>query len=274
MADLSARSGWGGGIDRVVVAIELMAQADGPVRLSDLAATLGVPKSAVHRVLAGLVERGWVERDEGDTYVLTLRLALLGQRLLASYDVDNLRQPILDRLAAQTKELVRLTAVQNGELVWIGSARGRRSGLVYEADMTERVIPFATANGKAWLSTLSIDDAVKICLDAGLGRATGSDKAVKTIPELIAELDLTRSRRYGLAMEEAEQGVAAIAVPVECNGAVVGTMSIAAPIIRLSEDRIQNLLPDLRRASQLMALAWSPSSKKAPSPAKRAEASL
>jgi IclR family transcriptional regulator, acetate operon repressor len=250
--------GYAGNVtERTVNVIEVLALTEEPIRLSDLAQRVGIPKSGVHRILTSLMERGWVEQNqESDCYALTLRMALLGQRQLALLDVDNLRQPILDGLAAQTKELVRLTAVQNDKLVWIGSARGRRSGLVYEADMTEEIIPYATANGKIWLASLPTERAVKIALDAGLGKPRDGLRTITTVPDLLAELEETRKRGYGLAQEEAEPGVAAVAVAVQDEHGMVGTMSVAAPISRLGPERIVAILPDLRRAAGAMALAW------------------
>jgi IclR family transcriptional regulator, acetate operon repressor len=250
--------GYAGNVtERTVAVIEVLALTEEPIRLSELAQRIGIPKSGVHRILTSLMERGWVEQNqESDCYTLTLRMALLGQKQLALLDVDNLRQPILDGLAARTKELVRLTAVQNDKLVWIGSARGRRSGLVYEADMTEEIIPYATANGKIWLASLPTEQAVKIALDADLGKQRDGLRTITTVPELLAEIEETRKRGYGLAQEEAEQGVAAVAVTVQDDHGVVGTMSVAAPISRLGPERIVAILPDLRRAAEAMALAW------------------
>jgi DNA-binding IclR family transcriptional regulator len=211
--------------------------------------------------LTSLVDRGWVEQTPGDSYVLSLRMPLLGQRLLAQLNVRSLRQPILERLAERTRELVRLTEVRGDRLVWVGSARGRRSGLVYEADMTEWIVPFATANGKAWLATLPVDRAIRIALNAGLGARPDLPRAVQTVAGLVAELEATRARGYGRALEEAEEGVAAIAVTIGVGSdgdgqGVVGTMSVAAPVGRLGPDRIGALLPDLRQAAASMLLAW------------------
>jgi DNA-binding IclR family transcriptional regulator len=243
-------------IERVVGAIEMLALADDPLRLSDIAQQLGIPKSAVHRILTSLSDRGWVEQGHADSYVLTLRMPLLGQRMLSRLNHTNLRQPILDRLAERSRELVRLTELHNDELVWVGSARGRRSGLVYEADMTERVVPFATANGKAWLATLPKARAVRIARAAGLGARTDLPRAVKTEAALLAELEATRRRGYGLALEEAEDGVAAIAVTIGDAMGVLGTMSVAAPISRLGPERRQALLPELKQAAASMLLIW------------------
>src|SRR5471030_2384208 len=118
-------------IERVIGVIEMLAVSEAPLRLSEIAQQFGITKSAVHRILSSLSDRGWVDQGNNDSYALTLRMPLLGQRMLAMLGGTNLRQPVLDRLAAETRELVRLTELRNDELVWIGSARGRRSGLVY-----------------------------------------------------------------------------------------------------------------------------------------------
>jgi DNA-binding IclR family transcriptional regulator len=244
-------------IERVIGVIEMLAVSDEPLRLSEIAQQFDIPKSAVHRILSSLSDRGWVEQGHNDSYTLTLRMPLLGQRMLAMLGGSNLRQPILDRLAEQTRELVRLTELRNDELVWIGSARGRRSGLVYEADMTERIVPFATANGKAWLATLPKERAIRIARDAGLGTLAGFPNAVKDVPGLLRELEATRRRGYGLAQEEAEEGVAAIAVGIGDARNLVGTMSVAAPVGRLGPARIRELVPVLKRAAQSMMLIWN-----------------
>lgn len=244
-------AGASGAIDRTLAMVEFLSQADEPLKLSEIAARLAIPKSAAHRVLSSLVESGWVRQSsESDCYALTIRMALLGQRQLERLKTRDLKQPILDELAERTKELVRLTAVQNGMLVWIGSARGRRSGLVYEADMSEKIVPFATANGKAWLASLPREQAIRIAIEAGLGRdGVGSPKAIRTIEALGVELDATAARGWGFAREEAEDGVGAIAVPIRVHGTVVGTMSVAAPLMRLPEARLREILPLLRRAA-------------------------
>ena len=251
----------GNAIERVVGTIEMLSTADGPMRLSDIATGLGIPKSAVHRILTSLAGRGWVEQSQSDTYGLTLRMPLLGQHVIARLGLTDLRQPILERLADRTRELVRMTELRGEALVWVGSARGRRSGLVYEANMTERIVPFATANGKAWLATLPDAEALRIALAAGLGKSPDLPRAAATAAELKRELDATRERGYGVTWQEAEDGVAAIAVTVEAEKAIVGTMSVAGPIGRMGPDRVAETLPELRKAARSMALVWHTTSR-------------
>lgn len=248
----------GSASERTLAAIELLALASEPVRLSDLAHQLGIPKSATHRTLSALIDAGWVEQNQGnECYSLTLQLAILGQRLLTNRSLTDLKQPILDDLANRTKELVRLTTVRNGSLVWIGSARGRRGGLVYEPDMGEKILTFATANGKVWLASLPREQAIKIALDNGFGNPElGGPGRVSSLRAFEEELDRTAARGFGLAREEAEAGVGAVAVPVQIGNILLGTMSVAAPLNRLTDERISELVPFLKRAAKNIALAW------------------
>ena len=150
-------------ISRCLDLLARLADARRSLRLTDLATALDEPKSSVQRLLWQLCADGWVEQ-EGDTryYRLTLRLATLGQRHLQAIGITDASSAILERLARQTRELVRLTIVDGTRLVWIGSAQGAPPGLMYQPEMGHRIVTFATANGKAWLSTLMESEALRI----------------------------------------------------------------------------------------------------------------
>jgi DNA-binding IclR family transcriptional regulator len=246
-----------GGVDRTIAMLELLALAEEPLKLSDIAHRLDIPKSASHRILTSLLENGWARQsNESDCYALTIRMALIGQKQLDRLNVTDLKQPILNDLAERTRELVRLTAVQNNSLVWIGSARGRRSGLVFEPDMSAAISPFATANGKIWLASLEREHALRIALEAGLGQAGQSSASIRSIDALTKALDETKGQGYGRARGEAEEGVGAIAVAIKQGDAVVGTMSVAAPLTRLTDDKVAEIVPLLHRAASNMSIAW------------------
>ncbi|QRM53252.1 IclR family transcriptional regulator [Sinorhizobium sp. BG8] len=252
----------GGSVERTIAMLELLALAEEPLKLSEIAHRLAIPKSASHRILTSLLENGWARQsNESDCYALTIRMALIGQKQLDRLEVTDLKQPILNDLAERTRELVRLTAVQNNSLVWIGSARGRRSGLVFEPDMSATIVPYATANGKIWLASIERELALRIALETGLGQQgqSAAAAAIRTIDALNKELDETARQGYGRARGEAEEGVGAIAVAVKQDDRVVGTMSVAAPLTRLTDDKVSEIVPLLERAASNMAIAWETS---------------
>jgi DNA-binding IclR family transcriptional regulator len=91
---------------------------------------------------------------------------------------------------------------------------------------------------------------LRVALAAGLGlEGIGKSSTVTTIEALGRELDLTATRGRGLAQQEAEDGA------IEADGKIVGTMSVAAPLTRLPDARIAEILPMLRAAADNMAIA-------------------
>lgn len=240
---------------------DVMADARASYRLTDLALRLDMPKSSTQRLLDHLIAEGWVTQDSGTgQYALSLRLAVLGQRFMQTAGITDACQSILDQAARDTRELVRLTVVDQNRLVWIASAQGAPAGLVYQPSMGGRIVSYATANGKVWLSTLSDEEACAIALADGLGRADAATgpKAIRTIEALLAELAAVRARGHATAQEEGEAGIAALAVAITDpgDGRTLGTTSVAAPMQRLPAARQQAALTVLKAAAAELARVW------------------
>jgi DNA-binding IclR family transcriptional regulator len=243
--------------------LALMASNARGMRLTDLAANLRAPKSSTQRLLEHLAGEGWIEQDETTSqYRLTTRLAVLGHRYLESAGITNVAQELLERLAARTGELARLTALDGKRLVWMGSAQGAPPGLRYEPSMGTRIISYATANGKAWLATLPNDEAIAIATADGLSRRKKASplgpNALNSAADLVADLDVTRKRGYAISNEEAEPGVAAVAVTIgkPHTGGLLGTTSVAGPVVRVAPDRYETIVRALNLAAADMALGW------------------
>jgi IclR family acetate operon transcriptional repressor len=248
----------GSNLERAVDVVELLAEFPEGERLSAIALRLGLPKSAVHRLLAPLCARGWAEQDDvTGRYRLSLRLALLGHRVFHAMGFGDACQPILARLAAESRELVRMTVVQGDGLVWAASAQGAPPGLRYEPAMSGPVRLHATANGKAWLASVPDARARRILGAADLVRLT--PRTIVARAALIRCLGEIRRCGWALADEEAETGVVAIAVAIPGPGSgspVPGTLSIAGPAARMPAARHAALAASLRAAALEIARFW------------------
>jgi DNA-binding IclR family transcriptional regulator len=244
-------------LERCVAAIELMAGAGGPMRLSDLADALDLPKAAAHRLLRELCAQGWAAQDGAEgPYRLTLRFGLLGHRVLQASFLPELTQPILQRLAEHTQELARLTVPSGGGLVWLGSAQGAPPGLLYQPAMSGRLVIHATANGKAYLAQFDDAAALALARAGGLGALRPTARTLADATGLLAELAEVRRRGYGLAEQEAEIGVTALAMAIRTAAGVVGTVSVAGPTLRLPPARYAALALALGEAASALAAIW------------------
>ncbi|MEO8485672.1 MAG: IclR family transcriptional regulator [Betaproteobacteria bacterium] len=242
--------------------LELLADAPEGLALAGVCARLKLPKSAAHRFLALLSARGFVRQDvASQRYALTLKLPSLGFRFLAGTGWTDLAQPILDALAARTGELARLALVDGDALTWVAKAQGAATGLRYDADAGRGVILHATATGKAWLATLPEERALALVeRERRIGTRGLGPRAIASLAAMKREMRLTRRRGFGVAIEEGEPGVAAIAVAIRPRGDpsahACGTVSVAGPLARMDATRRAVLAREAHASAAELGELW------------------
>lgn len=248
--------------ERCLAILELLAEGARALPLGEIADRLSLPKSGAHRLLATLVGLGWVEQHP-DTgfYGLTMRLAVLGQQFYVATGIPDICQPLLDELAKECREFARLAVVDGYSLVWVAHAQGASSGLVYQPSLTSNTVPlYATASGKAWLATLSTDDAVQnVIKSGGFKRADDyGPNVIRSMEGLLRELKTTARRGFGLAVNEAEFGVTAVAAAIrpDRSAPAFGTVSVAGPSARMTEERVLDLAPMVLRSAHELSELW------------------
>ncbi|MBO6561123.1 MAG: IclR family transcriptional regulator [Nisaea sp.] len=249
-------------LERGLRILELMVEHPAGLPVSRIAALLGMPVSGVHRQLRELARLGYVRqpRDQGD-YLLSVKLSALGLGFLGRAGVTDIAQPILDRLAAASGELIRLSVVDGEQLVWVAVAQGATTGLRYDPGREQGVVVHlaSTAGGQAWLSGMSDADALELVSRQGL-RPTEFEPgpgAPATRPTLLAALAEARAKGYALTVNSYMIGMAAMAVPVRHgkDGPIVGCLSIAGPTVRLDTPRVTELAPKLHEAAAELSAA-------------------
>ncbi|TFY99883.1 IclR family transcriptional regulator [Ramlibacter rhizophilus] len=239
-------------LDRGLSIIEHLARYPEGLPISLIASELSIPLGACHRLLAELQRRDYVRqaRRQGD-YVLTTKVVSLGLGFLSSAGIVDIAAPVLDRLAEQTSELVRLSIVDEDRLTWVAKSQGmRQAGLRYDPDMGMDARLSCTASGHAWLMTLSDERALALVSRQGFGRpADYGPKAPTTIKALLGHLHAARVRGYALIDEVFAPGMSAIAAPVTRRGKTLGVISVAGPRVRLTPERLHALAPALLAAA-------------------------
>lgn len=242
-------------IERGLAVLEHLAGCPEGASLSEVATALDLPLSAAHRLLTELVKTGYVRqvRDQGD-YRLTIKLVAMGLGYLGSTGVVDVAQPSLDRLAAQSAELVRLAIVDGEDLVFVAKAQGATRGLRYDPDMGLSVRLSCSAAGHAWLSTLPDEVALQKVARQGFGSpAEYGPKAPTTVKALLAFVQAARRRGYATISEVFAPAMSAMAAPVVVRGVAIGVVTIAGPAVRLDEARMKQLGGALVEAARELA---------------------
>ena len=252
-------------VKRAVQVIELLAeQAEGSA-VTAIAQRLNIPASAAHRLLITLAESGIAEQDERTKhYRLTLAFPALGLRYLSRFTFMDICRPVMEALALQTRELVRLAVVDKTSLVWIAKTQGSRSSLRIDPLEGRNAILHVTAAGKAWLASLPNEQIKKLVRLKRSGTARAAEpygpRAIQSTDALIEDLEWCRRRGYAVTYDEAELGVAAVGAAIRngsaATAAAVGTVSVAGPSSRLKRKDLEQMAEPVMEAARRLSEVW------------------
>jgi len=233
-------------IDSVDNALRIlqMLRDSGQVRVSDVAAELGIARSTAHRMLAMLVYRDFAVQAEDRSYRPGPAIAAEPLRGEPAQRLRQVMRPHMEALCDQVAETINLVVrlgTQTRFLHTVESAQVLRVG-----DRQGTVLPaWKTSGGKALLAELP-----DVQLTALLRGAAGRPPEGMTAAErrsLVNELRLVRDQGYAENIQESESGVCAIGLCLrDKTGDPVAALSVSAPSVRYTPDRSRMFLTELR----------------------------
>lgn len=246
-----------GAMQKTLEILEYLTDYPDGAALVQIATDLNQLRSGCHRTLQELIKYGYVRQlpQRGD-YALTTKMASMGLSFLSKSGVVDIAQPVLNRLAAMTEELVRLAIVDSERLTLVAKAQGAKSGLLYDPDMGLDLRLSCSAAGHAWLMTLPEDVAIEYVTRQGIGNPKHyGPNAPTSIKSLMKMLDAHRKRGYSIIEDTYAPGMSSMAAPVrKGNEPTTGVIVIAGPSARLTLKRMQDFGPALLQASDELAV--------------------
>jgi len=122
--------------------------------LEDLAKATGLAKPTVYRFLLTLRDLGYIHRDEGEKWYLTMRLFSVGSRALDHIELPAVARPVAVRLSAELGETVHMGILDDGEVLYVLKIESRYTIRMYSR--VGRKIPlYCSAMGKTLLAHMS-----------------------------------------------------------------------------------------------------------------------
>ena len=218
--------------------------------VTELAEKLNLHKNNVFRLLATLETRGYIEQNKlSGNYSLGIRTFEMGQVFLSQTGLLKQARPVMDELVKICNETVYVAVLRCDKVVYLDIAETSQS--VRVANRVGSLLPaYSTAVGKAQLAYLGEDEIDRIFARSKLQGFTPS--TITDREELIAHLKDVAKKGYALDIEEYEEEVMCIAVPImdHTNRAVAG-ICISGPGCRMTRKRMETeLLPLLKTAAQ------------------------
>lgn len=211
--------------------LELLARADGPVRLAAIAQQLDLQKSNVHRLLNTLLALGFVAQEaETGRYMPTLKLWELGVGVLQSHPARRAAAPYMQELHRATSETVSLTVLDGDEVLYLDKLLSPRP-LRFSTRPGSRAPAAMTPSGKAMLADAPDARAVLERTKARWSRARDLD-----VDAALAELEQIRRQGYAVSEGDGSPGVLGIAAAIPGDGPKAA-ITVSGPANRISEKK-------------------------------------
>ncbi len=205
--------------------------------VTELSKKLKLHKNNVFRILATLQSRNYIEQNRAnDNYRLGVKCLELGQTFIQQRGMLKQAKPVLQELAEKTGETSYVSILRGDEVVYLDSV---------EPTATVRVVSrlglhmptHATAAGKALVAFESEEDLRK---RFGAELKAYTRNTLRTIEDLLRDIEKVRDRGYATDLEEFEIGLKCIASPIrDYTRKVIGALSVSGPAHRLTDEVIQ-----------------------------------
>ena len=229
--------------------LEGMTKITTPARLQDIAQSLNMPQSTLLRFLNTYIDFGYVGQDPNTScYYLTLKLTELGSRARDNFPFQNSLTKYIKRIASTFNESSSICIEHDMQIVYIATEEGP-SRMLQTLHRIGRIAPMhATGVGKLHLMNYSDEELRELEKKFGFPRYT--EHTITSLDSLKGEIARIRSQGYAMDNEECEEGVRCIAVPViNFSGKVVAGISISAPVTRMDQQRMEEIIPFLKSIS-------------------------
>ena len=234
-------------VTRTMQALEVLAFR--PSSAAQLADALQIHPRTARRLLARLVEEGWVSRSDGrrQDYAPTMRLVALAAQVAERSPLAQAAAPVVAQLFAETGGVAHLAIPSYTSVLCLVHQGG---GPDARPHLRELVPAHATACGKV---LLAFRDAWR----ESVLRVPLEQRTERTIvdPERI-RIEAAEIRERGYALEHGEYAIdlAGVAAPVrDASGVVAASLALTLPALDVRDPALDQLGARVRDAAGIVA---------------------
>lgn len=243
------RSGQIQSVMRAISVLNALAASNDSMTLTEIAQTVSLPPSTVHRLLTTLQQARFVRFDpDRGGWQIGVTCFSVGNAFLRSRDLVTITRPYLRRLMEECGETANLAVRDNAEMVYLAQAECREMMRAL-AKPGARVPIAGSAVGKTLLARLPEEEVERLIGAPGPNSRTR--KTIDALPRMLDELARVRDQHYAVDDEEHAVGLRCVAAAVfDHLGEPLGAISLSGPTARITDDRIGKLGATVREVSR------------------------
>ncbi len=235
-------------IERAADVLELFLTSEQELSVKEISDRLGLSKSTIHGIIKTLEYRGYLQQNPEDLkYMLGMKLFELGYKMSNNLDLGKIARPIIKELVEEFKETVHLVAFNQDEAIYIEKLDGPHTLRIY-SQIGKKAPIHCTGVGKAILAYQEEKEVDRLLANIDLESFTEHTMTDKN--DIKKQLHLIRKQGYSIDDEEIELGLKCVAAPIfNHKGKVIGAISCASPKIRLTDERLTEVVEGIKQAA-------------------------
>ncbi|HOO63189.1 MAG TPA: IclR family transcriptional regulator [Synergistaceae bacterium] len=243
-------------IQSVLKALQIMEELDrhGSLGIREIAQSLDMGKSSVHRIVSTLKHAGWVvENKNTGKNELSYKLFSLGSNVVKRMSHRDFFHREMEKLGEATGENVNLGVLFRGEVFHVDKVEST-SPIKVDAPLGTPTSAYNTALGKVLLAEMPEEEVRRLfqdCIFVKTGKNT-----ILSLEELLRALEKVRSQGYARDNEEYADSMICYAVPIRnSEGRVEQALSVSFPKYRYEEkpEEMQRILEELIKTGRTLS---------------------
>lgn len=224
-------------VERIFAVLDHLAVERSGDSLAGIARKVEAPKTSMVGLLAGMLDCGYLQRDQQGTYSLGPRMLSLAMRVTAKTELTVLARPLLARLVEQTGETALLGTLAPDADVSMYIDKVESSNPVrYTVALGERRELYTSAIGKLLLAHMDKARRDKYLRTERLRAFTPN--TITSVRQLRGELEQILRDGFSRTNSELVIGASAVAAPVfGPHGKLLVGIGLAGPSHRIHANR-------------------------------------
>lgn len=240
-------------LDRALEILKLLSEVD-QAKLTEIALRSGMAPSTAHRLLMTMQQHGVVDFNETtQNWMVGVESFRIGSSFVRRTKVVEAGRDVMRELMTVTGETANMANADDGDVVFLSQVETHQEIRAFFRPGTRGPM-HASGIGKALLAEMSREEVERILHAKGL--QTFTPKTLST-PDALFD-DLTTSQRRGWSVDDEERtvGMRCIAAPIfNAHGEAVAGLSISGPTVRMTDERLSEYGPLVKRAAAQVTAA-------------------
>lgn len=239
-------------VQRALSLLQAVSEDPSGVGISELSMRVALPVSTVHRLLATLVDSGFViQHPENGRYRVGLRAFEVGNAFLRQVNLTDVARPAMRELAHQLNETVNLGVRDGFAAVYIDQVESNQMLKLFTRPGS-RVALYCTGVGKVFLSDLPREEIETYIRTTELGPRT--PHTITDGDMLRPHLENIRLRGFAIDDEEFEVGVRCVAAPIrDRHGVTIAALSVSGPSQRITRSALITIADQVATTAQTIS---------------------